>query len=392
MKKMIIIIMVLVLMLSSNIYAKSPFYEEREKQANIYYELFNNDKYINKVDALAFITNIYDLNVCYNYENDTSKDKDLLNEFITENNILIDNDSIKIIYNGIRLGVVSIPDIVTSYNNLATNEEIYIMYYNLILSPKVHDYECEDFNYNESNINTFTDYNKISKDVSESISFFVDNGIISDNSKLINPKEKIKGNELYNIRKKINAKFKRVNKENYVTRIEALNLITNDYYFTGEQKLEKMYYNIPPTFNDMDLGADVYSWYKLLAVDIGMEYGIISGYIDKTFDPEAYITKEDALVIFYRFITNSNSEKFKVKPTENDINIQNLYTMLDYEVIDEYAKIPLAFFINKGILEVNNKKVEPQKNLSYEEYLEFKEKIARLFMNSKDYSDFMKNM
>lgn len=72
MKKMIIIIMVLVLLLSSNIYAKSPFYEEREEQANIYYELFNNDKYINKVDALAFITNIYDLNVCYNLENDAS--------------------------------------------------------------------------------------------------------------------------------------------------------------------------------------------------------------------------------------------------------------------------------------------------------------------------------
>lgn len=168
-------------------------------------------------------------------------------------------------------------------------------------------------------------------------------------------------------------------------------MLINDYCFIGDQRLEKMYYYIPPTFIDMDLGADVYSWYKLLAVDIGMEYGIISGYSDKTFDPEAYITKEDALVIFYRFITNGNGKKFNINPTENDIDFKSLYTMSDYEEIDEYAKIPMAFFINKGILEINNREIEPKENISYEEYIELKEKIAKLFMNQKEYLVFAEN-
>ena len=99
--------------------------------------------------------------------------------------------------------------------------------------------------------------------------------------------------------------------------------------------------------------------------------GILTGYPDKTFKPENYITKEDALTIIYRifdnpyFMTCEKDKRDSDLPTTKEGVLRN-YS--DYDDISPYARDAVSVLTQLGFVESDsNGKLNPRSYLTNEE-------------------------
>ncbi len=381
---------VIISLISSNVYAKNSIdvQEAANRQETEYFNGYNNSEYATRIEALYFITNVYDINIRYYYDKEQAVNN-VPDTFSSADDEMTFNQYKDILFNGKMLGIISEYEYASFRpDDLITKEDFYVMLYNLIKSEKVKEYECDNFNIDINILNKYNDKNNISSYAENAIAFFVKNNIITE-SNMINPKNNITNAEMLEMKTKINENFKRKNPNNYITRIDSLAEL-NDYYYSGtEETFGAPEFFTTPEFKDMNIN-NLESSYKRAAAAFGKKNHIVNGYSDGTFDPEAYISREDLYTMLYNFIKSDSITTFNIDNVNADINILKQYS--DFDNINEYAKVPLAFFADKGLVAVSDNKINPKGNITEEEYLNIKEKMAESMMIKEKYEQYTANI
>lgn len=388
--KKIFITAVIIALINSNVYAKNSIdvQEAASRQETEYFNVYNNSEYATRIEALDFVINVYDIDIRY-YNDEAQNTNNIKYNFSSPEDEMNFNRYQDIIFNGKVLGIIG------EYDNnsfrpddLITKEDFYVMLFNLIKSEKVKLYECDDFNTDINVLNVYNDKNNINSYAKEAIAFFVKNNIITE-SNMINPKNNITNAEMLEMKTNINKNFKRKNPNNYITRIDSIAEL-NDYYYSGtEESFGASQFFTTPEFKDMNIN-NLGSSYKRAAAAFGKKNHIVNGYSDGTFDPESFITKEDLYTMLYNLIKSDSITTFNIDNIDTDINILKQYS--DFDNISEYAKIPLAFFADKGLVAVSNNKINPKENITEEDYLNIKEKVAENMMIKEKYEQYIANM
>lgn len=381
---------IIISLISSNVYAKNSIdvQEAANRQATEYFNGYNNSEYATKIEALDFIINVYDIGIRYYYDKEQAVNN-VPEKFSSADDEMTFYQYQDILFNGKMLGIISeYENDFFSPDDLITKEDFYVMLYNLIKSEKVKQYECDDLNADTCILNNYSDKNNISSYAEDAIAFFVKNNIITERN-MLNPKNNITNSEMLELKTKINKNFKRKNFNNYITRIDCLAEL-NDYYYSGtEESFGAPQFFAPPEFMDMNVN-NLESSYKRAAAAFGKKNNIVNGYSDGTFDPEAYITKEDLYTMLYNLVKSDSITTFNIDNTDADINILKQYS--DFDNINEYAKVPLAFFADKGLVNVSNNKINPKGNITEEDFLNIKEKVAENIMIKEKYEQYIANI
>ena len=376
MKKLFLMLIVTSSLMTANVYAQvHDNYEiQAEEMKENFFGEYENDEYATRAGAVYLITNVYDINVQYDY----TWDKDYVSKVFSDvtikerDDIYPDTKDYNAVYNGLKLGVIS-----GGENNLfrpdelVTKEDLYVMLYNVIKSDRIKTYECGDM-YGDINIlNNYSDGNDVSGYAKVPVAFFIEQGIITGS---IDPKGNVTNREMLDIKNKVYGAFKRTNEENYITRIEALEGL-NDYSYSGTKEYLSAadYTNYSP-FADM-CSTILYS--ERGAVNFGIKNKIVSGYADGTFDPEGFITREDLCTMLYNLITYDTIDVFDTEKYKYDVSDIEAYK--DHENVNEYAKVPIVFFMNTDVISDKEGSICPKEYVTVNEYEDMKNKISEKF-------------
>jgi len=121
-------------------------------------------------------------------------------------------------------------------------------------------------------------------------------------------------------------------------------------------------------FSDVNTDA----WYAE-AISIANAKGLIAGRANGTFDPNASITREEAMVIAAKVLANLNVT------VEADTTALNGFS--DSSSISSWAKDAAATLVKAGIISGSNGKLNPKANITRAEICVILEKIITEYKN-----------
>lgn len=378
MKKLFLMLTVISSLMAANVYAQEPDdYEiQAEEMKENFFSEYENDEYATRAGAVGLLTNVYDINVQYDY----TWDRDYVSKVFRDvtikerDDIYPDTKDYNAVYNGLKLGVISgVENNLFRPDELITKEDLYVMLYNVIKSDRIKIYECSNMDGDINILNNYSDGNDVSEYAKVPVAFFIEQGIITDN---INPKDNVTNREMLDIKNKVYGAFKRTNKENYITRIEALEGL-NDYSFSGTREdFGAAEFAADSPFADMCSNVLYYSDERG-AVGFGVKNKIVSGYADGTFEPEDFITREDLCTMLYNLITSDTIDVFDTEKYKYDVSDIEAYK--DHENVNEYARVPIAFFMITDVISDKEGNICPKEYVTVNEYEDMKNKISEKF-------------
>lgn len=382
MKKLILILIAAAVLMAENVYGQESndyeinYEKDIEKMKENFFDKYENDEYATRAGAVYLLTNVYDINVQYDY----TWDKDYVSKVFSDvtinerDDIYPDTKDYNAVYNGLKLGVIrGEGDNLFRPDELITKEDLYVMLYNVIKSDKIKTYECSDMDADINILNSYSDGNYVSEYAKVPVAFFIEQGLITGS---IDPKDNVTNREMLDTKNKVYGAFKRTNEENYITRIEALEGL-NDYSFSGRKEYLSAsdYTNYSP-FADM-CSTILYS--ERGAVNFGIKNKIVSGYADGTFDPEGFITREDLCTMLYNLITSDTIDVFDADTEKYKYDVSDIEAYKDHENVNEYARLPIAFFMNTDVISDKGGNICPKEYVTVNEYENMKNKISEKF-------------
>lgn len=125
-----------------------------------------------------------------------------------------------------------------------------------------------------------------------------------------------------------------------------------------------------PTSDYKDVSED--DWYAE-AVAAAVANGLISGYTDGTFHPNATITREEAMVIAARVLQYLN--------VDIESNTAALNSFADQNQISSWAKDAVATLVSAGIMTGSNGRINPKANITRAEICVIMQKIMSQYMS-----------
>lgn len=384
MRKRILILIAAAVLMAANVYGQEPddyeinYEKDIEKMKENFFDKYENDEYATRAGAVYLITNVYDINIQYDY----TWDKDYVSKVFSDVTIKISDDiypdtkDYNAVYNGLKLEVIKGEgDNLFRPDELITKEDLYVMLYNVIRSDKIKTYECSDMDADINILNDYSDGNYVSEYAKIPVAFFIEQGLITGN---IDPKGNVTNKEMLDIKNKVYGAFKRTNEENYITRIEALKGL-NDYSFSGTREdFGAADFATDSPFADM-CSSFLYYSDERGATEFGVKNKIVSGYADGTFDPEGFITREDLCTMLYNLITSDTIDVFDADTEKYKYDVSDIEAYKDHENVNEYARLPIAFFMNTDVISDKGGNICPKEYVTVNEYENMKNKISEMF-------------
>jgi hypothetical protein len=118
------------------------------------------------------------------------------------------------------------------------------------------------------------------------------------------------------------------------------------------------------------LDVNVYDWYGV-PISWAADFGYVKGVNDSFFSPNDYVTREQAMVILYRFSGNNGCNT-----TMSSTNLDNLYQ--DATLISGYSKDAVCWAIDNGVINgMNTSTIAPQETAT-------RAQIVATFLRYKD--------
>jgi len=115
-------------------------------------------------------------------------------------------------------------------------------------------------------------------------------------------------------------------------------------------------YTVNTNFPDVVKGADAYSKEIYQAVGVAKYLGIAQGTNNK-FNPTAYITRQEAMVLIYRTLETINKDL----RTDSGVRVTS---MKDYAQISSWATTAISNLVKHGVIKGTNDYIKPAANIT----------------------------